>query len=66
MENEEPKYKMDLEDFTIKEIKEFQKNLENLNMKQWKETVKEFGKIHGLTDREAIAVAKYDLSEFNI
>lgn len=61
-----PKYKMDLEDFKIKEIREFQENLKNLNIQQWKIEVKKFGELHGLTDREAIAVAKYELSEFKI
>ena len=48
---------MKLEDFTIRQIREFQKTLKGKSIKEWKITVSEFRDEHELNNREAIAVA---------
>ena len=55
---------MKLEDFTIRQIREFQKTLKGKSIKEWKITVSEFRDEHELNNREAIAVANYKVSSF--
>lgn len=56
---------MNPEDFTIKEIREFQESIKGLTIYTWKIRVKEFGTAYGLTDRQAIELANCKLPEFS-
>lgn len=51
------------EDFTIRQIKEFQKSLKKLKtITEWKIAVKKFAVEYGLTDIQAIEVARGTLA----